>query len=394
MFPIVASAPVRRAPVARARALLAVVLLSAAPAARAHAQAADTLGAVAGVVRGPGGTVVVGAEIVLTPLRDSSAGPGTVFARRLFSDEEGRFRVTGMPAGRAMLAVRRIGYRPATRELGVPSAEQVAVALEAVPQGLTAVVVKDRRVKYTGWAARFYERRDRGFGRYITKEDMDRRNAMRTTDVLRSIPGMQVVSTPRGNLLRLRANRCDPFIWLDGTPATAGYLDVDAFAPNTLEGIEVYSGVGTVPVELRGPRGEEACGVIALWTRMPEPRRKKNAKVYTADDLAALVASATVYTADQVDQAAMPDSSAPLAPYYPNSLKQAKTTGEAIVEFVVDTAGTPEIETIGIVAATHPAFGTAARDAVAAARYQPAIKGGRPVRQLVQVPVKFEATGS
>jgi TonB family protein len=293
-----------------------------------------------------------------------------------------------------MLAVRRIGYRPATRELGVPSTETVAVSLEAVPQGLTAVVVKDRRVRYTGWAARFYERRDRGIGRYIGKEEMDRRNALRTTDVLRAIPGLQVVSTPRGNVLRLRANRCDPFIWLDGTPATAGYLDVDAFPPNTLEGIEVYSGVGSVPVELRGPRGEEACGVIALWTRMPEPRRKKNAKVYTADDLASLVASATVYTADQVDQAASPDTTALLAPFYPDALKRAKTTGEAIVEFVVDTAGTPEIETIGIVAASHPLFGSAARDAVAAARYQPAIKGGRPVRQLVQVPVKFEATGS
>ena len=393
MSAVTASAPLRCASVLRARALLAVALLAVVPSARAHAQT-DTLGAVGGVIRGPAGTLIVGAEVVVTPLRDVSAPPTTVFSRRMFTDEEGRFRVTGMPAGRVMLAVRRIGYRPATRELVVPSVEPVAVSLDAVPQGLSTVVVRDRRVKYTGWAARFYERRDRGFGRFITKEELDRRNAIRTTDVLRMVPGMQVVSTPTGNRLRLRSSRCDPFIWLDGTPASAGYLDVDAFAPNTLEGIEVYSGVGTVPVELRGPRGEEACGVIALWTRMPEPRRKKNAKVYTADDLAALVASATVYTADQVDQAALPDSGALLAPYYPDVLKRAKTTGEAIVEFVVDTAGTPELGTIGVVAASHPLFGLAARDAVASARYSPAFKSGRPVRQLVQVPVRFETAGS
>ena len=393
MSSVAAFAPLRHASVRRARALLAVAFLAIVPTARGQAPT-DTLGAVGGVVRGPGGILVVGAEVVVTPLRDAGAPPTTVFSRRMFSDEEGRFRVTGMPAVRVMVAVRRIGYRPATRELVVPSVEPVALSLEAVPQGLSTVVVRDRRVKYTGWAARFYERRDRGFGRFITKEEIDRRNAIRTTDVLRMVPGMQVVSTPTGNRLRLRSARCDPFIWLDGTPASAGYLDVDAFSPNTLEGIEVYSGVGTVPVELRGARGEEACGVIALWTRMPEARRKKNAKSYTADDLAALVASATVYTADQVDQAALPDSGAPLAPYYPAALKRAKTTGEAIVEFVVDTAGTPEIETIGVVAASHPLFGLAARDAVSSARYSPAYKSGRPVRQLVQVPVKFETTGS
>jgi TonB family protein len=380
-------------PAARPRSafLLAGLLAGAlaAPLGRAPAQA-DTTGAVAGTVRGPGGSAINGAEVVLTPARGPAGN--AIVARRVFTDEEGRFRVTGLPNGRATVAVRRIGYRPATRELEVPLAEPVALALDAVPQTLSTVVVKDRRVRYTGWAARFYERRDRGFGRYLGREEIDRRNAIRTTDVLRMVPGLQVVSTPRGNLLRFRGNRCDPLVWIDGAPAFAGYLDVDAFQPNTLEGIEVYSGVATVPVELRGPRGEESCGVIALWSRMPEPRRRGPKKSYTADDLAALVASATVFTADQVDQAASPDSAHPVSPYYPEALRRTRTAGDAIVEFVVDTAGVPEMETIGIVAASHPAFGLAARDAVFSSRFSPAVKDGRPVRQLVQVPLKFELT--
>ena len=88
----------------------------------------------------------------------------------------------------------------------------------------------------------------------------------------------------------------------------------------------------------------------------------------------------------------IPDSASPIAPYYPEALKRARTAGDVLIEFVVDTAGVPELGTVGIVAASHPAFGTAARDAVASARFTPAFKAGKPVRQLVQVPVKFELT--
>ncbi|GLC23768.1 hypothetical protein rosag_02810 [Roseisolibacter agri] len=371
------------------RASLLTALLLGVPCAAARAQG-DTTGAVGGVVRGPGGVAIVGAEVVLTPAR--GPGGGTVIARRVFTDETGKFQVSGLPNGRASVAVRRIGYRPAVRDVEVPLAAALTMALEAVPQAIAAVVVKDRRVKHTGWAAPFYERRERGHGRYIGKEEIDRRNAMRTTDVLRSVPGLAISTSMYGSAIRMRGARCSPLIWIDGTPALAGYLDVDNFQPHTLEGIEVYSGVSTVPVELRGPRGEEACGVIAIWSRMPEPRRRGPKKVYTADDLANLVATATVYTADQVDQAAAPDTANPIAPYYPEALKRAKTAGDVLIEFVVDTAGIPELETVGIVAASHPAFGTAARDAVAAARFIPAFRAGKPVRQLVQVPVKFELT--
>ena len=373
-----------------ALAALAAALL-AAPLPAAQAQA-DTTGTISGVVRGPGGVSIVGAEVVLTPVR--GPGAGTVIARRVFTDDGGRFQVGGMPNGRASVAVRRIGYRPSVREVDVPLVAALALSLEAVPQTMAAVVVKDRRVRHTGWAAQFYERRERGMGRYIGKEELDRRNAIRTTDVLRGVPGLAISSSMRGSAIRIRGSRCDPLIWIDGTPALAGYLDIDNFQPNSLEGIEVYSGVSTVPVELRGPRGEESCGVIALWSRMPEPRRRGPKKVYTADDLATLVASATVYTADQVDQAAAPDSASPIAPYYPEALKRARTAGDVLIEFVVDTAGVPELGTVGIVAASHPAFGIAARDAVAAARFTPAFRAGKPVRQLVQVPVRFELTGT
>jgi TonB family protein len=212
--------------------------------------------------------------------------------------------------------------------------------------------------------------------------------------MLRTIPGVQISANPTGSSISMRGARCQPLVWVDGAPALSGPLDVDIFAPFTLDGIEVYKGVSEVPVELRGPRGEERCGVIALWSRMPDRQPKKSKrKPVTAEELNRLIASATVYTADQVDRPARADSSVMLEPIYPDSLKQAHTSGSAIVEFVVDTEGRVEPETISVVVASHPAFARAARDAAPSARFIPAFHQGHAVRQVVQLPVEFQATG-
>lgn len=345
------------------------------------------------VVRGPGNTVVVGAQVSAGPVRTE---PGLTFARAGTSDDYGRVRLPGLPTGRTAVSVRRIGYRPLSLEVTLPIAgtEPLSVMLEAVPQQLATVVVRaDRRGRYQGRMADFNRRRDMGMGgRFFNAEDIDARHPIRTTDLLRMVPGLQVVSTNGiTNVLRLRGNRCDPFVWIDGAPAMSGYLDVDMFAPSTLAGIEVYSGVATVPVELRGPRGEGACGVIALWTRMPDPRPRRPKKSYTAEDLAALVASATVYTADQVDRAAALDTTEAFELAYPDSLRRNGISGEALVEFVVDTEGKVEWETVGVVAATNLRFGDAARTAVRTAKFLPAEKAGRAVRQLAQLPLRWDA---
>ncbi|HEU4786881.1 MAG TPA: energy transducer TonB [Gemmatimonadaceae bacterium] len=56
----------------------------------------------------------------------------------------------------------------------------------------------------------------------------------------------------------------------------------------------------------------------------------------------------------------------------------------AEVEFVVDTNGTPEMQTAGIVRATDQSFGQAVLTAVAGWRYKPAERDGHRVRQIVE----------
>lgn len=360
--------------------------------ASAPATAPATGQTIAGVVHGAGRTVVVGAQVVVTPLT-ARGGPPAAFARSVVTDDGGRFRVPGLPTGPVTVSIKRIGFKPVALDTAAPAAPELTFTLEPIPQRLAAVVVRERRrTTYTGRMADFNRRRDMGFGRFITAADIDNRHPLYTTDMLRMIPGLTVypsgIGSPR---LRIRGEQCDPLIWLDGMPALSGYLDVDAFEPSSLAGIEVYSGVATVPVELRGPRGEERCGVIALWSRVPEPGPRRSGKTYTAADLQRLVEAATVYTADQVDAPAHLDSTATLAVSYPDSLRNTHTPGEVTVEFVVDTTGAVEPGTVGVVAASHPGFTDAARVAAAGAKFVPAERAGRTVRQLVQLPLKWEA---
>ncbi|MGH7720447.1 MAG: TonB family protein [Gemmatimonadaceae bacterium] len=74
-------------------------------------------------------------------------------------------------------------------------------------------------------------------------------------------------------------------------------------------------------------------------------------------------------------------------------LHAAGATGGVVAEFVVDTAGRVELETFNVVSSTHPRFTEAVRRALPAARFTPALLAGRRVRQLVQLPFRFEARG-
>jgi protein TonB len=138
-----------------------------------------------------------------------------------------------------------------------------------------------------------------------------------------------------------------------------------------------------------GTRGKGSCGVIAMWTKRVELRPKVSTKPVTAEELANLVASLRLHTADQVDVPAAVGSDSPVAPVYPDALLSAAIPGRVVVEFVVDTTGRADMSTFGTVSTTHPDFTDAVRRAIEAARFTPAMLGGRRVLQLMQLPFSF-----
>jgi hypothetical protein len=107
----------------------------------------------------------------------------------------------------------------------------------------------------------------RAFGYFITRDQIDRQRPFNVTDLLRTIPGLQVLPSSRGfgNIVRT-IEGCTPAVYLDGVrfPLMGESID-DIVNPMDLEGVEVYTHAAEVPAEFAGPASD--CGVIALWTR-------------------------------------------------------------------------------------------------------------------------------
>lgn len=336
-------------------------------------------GRVAGLVRDTTGVGIAGAQVTIS---------GSVL--RAESDASGKFFLEKVPTGPTTLLVRRLGFAPVSVPVVVrsDSTVPVTVTIAQTARELNPVVVRAQRVRhYTGYLAGFNERRDRGFGRFITGDEIRKRDPLELTDLLRTIPGIHVSASGLGDArVRIRSNQCAPLVWLDGMAAAAAEFDLDALAPMSIAGIEIYSGIATVPAEFVMPFGRTPCGTIIIWSRQGE---RRPAKAITAAELASLVANLQAYTADQVEEPARADASAPVAPLYPESLYKARVPGRVVVEFVVDSTGEVNMATLGVVSSTDPLFTDAVRRAFPAARFKPARVGARPVAQVVRQPFSF-----
>lgn len=366
-------APLRRVRADRARAVLLLALAAAPVAARAQ-------GRIEGTIRDTAGALIAGASVRVSGTRIAAT-----------SDEDGTFRLDLVPAGTVAVSVRRLGFAPDTVRVVVNngSTTPVTITVREVARELPAVVVRaNRQHRYSGYLAGFYERRDAGFGRYITADEIAARQPRLLTDVLRTLPGVRIAYDAYGQThIRLRGNACAPVVWLDGMAAVAAEFDVDAVAPTDVAAFEIYSGAATVPVEYVVPFGPTACGTILIWTKHPEPPQR-GAHV-TAAQLDSLVATLEVFTADQVDTPARADTAAPVAPVYPDSLYRERVSGHVIAEFVVGPDGRARPGTIGVVSSTDPLFTAAVRQAIVQARFIAARRNGAPVPQVVRQSFDF-----
>jgi hypothetical protein len=133
--------------------------------------------------------------------------------------------------------------------------------------------------------AEFDRRRHSGFGRYLTADDIARRQPIYTSDLFRSMPGMRfdrtnvngALGSPpimmRGALDAL----CEPAIYVDGHFLAGMTADeLDAFVqPSDIIGIEVYVGA-TAPPQFQSSLN--GCGSIVIWTNIDSVDRPKMTK--------------------------------------------------------------------------------------------------------------------
>ncbi len=349
---------------------------------RARAQDQLPPGATSVSVRDSLGRSISGAELTV----DGTSVRGV-------TDDRGEIRFTAVRGGPATVRIRRLGFKPKNVDVIVdPRVPATSiVTLSPIAQVLAPIVVKGG-TNYTGRMAGFYQRRDLGIGHFISRERLEHDNPAELTDALRRLPGVQITSTRTiRNAVRFRGNggSCWPLVWLDGAPLPSAEFDIDFLSPQSIEGIEVYSGVSQIPPQFMGARGLGSCGVIVVWSREGERRQKKRKKAVTATELAEMVASLKVYTPDQVDVPARGDSLSRPQPQYPEALLFTGVPGQVLAEFVVDTLGHVELDTFGVISSTNPKFTEAVQRALPEWAYAPAMLQGKRVRQLVQQPFTF-----
>lgn len=197
--------------------------------------------------------------------------PGVMIAvadSRVFgvSDSTGGFALSGLPTGKQTV---RILYRddllterPFTLKPGKTLQLEVLLDVEAVE--LAPIVVQARTVGSLRSLAGFYERRQRGFGRFYTFEDLERRGALPMRSLLLE-SGIDV-RCRLGRCLPViaRGRACVPGVYLDGFPATSA--DLEFYRADDLAGLEIYKNAIEVPWDFRVGRGS-SCGAVVMWTR-------------------------------------------------------------------------------------------------------------------------------
>src|SRR5688500_8396933 len=96
----------------------------------------------------------------------------------------------------------------------------------------------------------------------------------------------------------------------------------------------------------------------------------------------------SVYFAEQVDSpAAYDDRSA--APVYPDSLQRHGIEGSVMAQFVVDTTGHVEMESVRLLESTNLRFTESVLAALPRMLFRPAVLNGQKARQIVEVPFRF-----
>lgn len=212
----------------------------------------------AGTVRGANARPLRGARVLVW-----GTGLSTT------TDEEGRFVLGDLPAGTYSVEARAVGLEPRRTPVALASGRTAAVTLtlDARINTLAVVTVLGKRSRSARGITEFVERKRTGLGRYITADDIAQQHPLDLTDVLRTTPGLRVLPASRiGYAVRGRGN-CVPAVVLDGMPISEGADELDQLVrPQDVLGIEVYTGIGTVPSQYGGLMAN-GCGAVLVWTK-------------------------------------------------------------------------------------------------------------------------------
>ncbi len=201
------------------------------------------------------GEAVVAADVQLIDLK------GLVRARSV-SDTAGHFRLVAPVPGAYTVRVNSIGYAPTnTSALQLDKGLELNIEIRLNTQAVSLEplrIIAERKYRI-GRLAEYYDRADwtrkTGFGKVLMRDDLERMQGVRTTNILRTYPAHGF---------------CRPTVLLDGLEVHATEFDIlDSMIPsNQIEGIEFYRSGNEIPIEYQSRAG---CGLVMIWSRRDVP---------------------------------------------------------------------------------------------------------------------------
>jgi hypothetical protein len=215
--------------------------------------------------------------------------------RRVVTGEDGRFHLRVRDAGGHQIRAQRVGFTPATsRSITVTPGDTVQVEMRisasAVVLTPLTVVAASRDVLRDEQLAEFdWRRQHQPWGRYVGPEQIKHINPFYASDVLQHVPFVQVTGGLQRSVTLPASHgrgRCNPTVYVDGhyVPTSSRTLNSprgrgggggditldEVVSGSTIAAVEVYDRASMAPAEYLPRHGE--CGVIVIWTRLPESR--------------------------------------------------------------------------------------------------------------------------
>jgi hypothetical protein len=244
------------------RLSLALTVLGALPLA-----AQGRVGAVSGVVKDSLGNPIRDVEV--TALRA---------AKSVRTDSVGHFILGALPYGPTDIGFRRLSFEPVILIITIPPSDttDVQVTLGVAAQKLTGMVIEEHPDQLRQLIA-FENRRRQGIGHFITREQIEKRNPLLLSDMIRTVPGTILIPDAGRIVLRFSRsarNGCPPQFFIDGIQATG--FNIDDMPARDVEGVELYAGSVGLPPEYNQVHGTSICGTVIIWTRIPSTSKTKS----------------------------------------------------------------------------------------------------------------------
>lgn len=220
-------------------------------------------------------------------------------ARSAETDSNGVYRLREVAPGTRVITARRLGFVPYSRVVNLKEGENAVaeIVLSPIVTSLGPVVSEANALwKEAPLLREMADHMKIGLGQFVLRKDLEKLTALRTDRAFQQRLGLLVVTDASGHAYIASSRRrsiqqecyalidargatspnnagclyCFPTVYLDGVPLSIRINevpDVNQFAPERLEAIEIYASAAQTPARYSGLNSH--CGVILFHSRRP-----------------------------------------------------------------------------------------------------------------------------